>query len=611
MGKPKHNWSALLDQQSHRMEMQYHPKIGHLHVPNIVARLNGERGAFFSKTNSAGFRSDHEFEPAPGDRPRILVFGDSFTAGQDCENNERYSEQLGELLNAEVYNFGLSGSAPDQHLLIYEEFAKDIAADLIIVGVTVHNIERIKMKFRPSMDRMSGKTLLMPRPYFTLEERRLQLHHVPVPRARSEIDTSSTRQFLDHQAEAAVVQRASELPIIRNIKSLLKKAGLMDSTRSLMYRVTGVQMYDDYCDESSDGWRLLAAIIRRFNDLSGGTPLLVGPLTTYHYVVDKLPPVFDPLFASLGDDDAGLYVCEITNDLIAGRSLNDRKKIIDGHYTAHGHVEIAKLIANKIRELNLIPENDQNTVIAGTTSTHRDFTACHILGIAYDARDSAAVLLEDGVPIAAAREEHFTQIMDQGGFPNLAMNFCLEQAQIHEEGLTAVATDATIEKDETRPALARAFDAAHKIWTESCDSNSEETTTISESWALGPGFSDDEVLAFLDMYELPNERVTPEDRTAKIDNLLKNEKSVANFEGRMEYGPEPHDGRAVFVADPGNDKILCSPLRLRDEPTALTPFDAYRVLMLREIDAAMLGNYLIYKDQQPKWQSLEESAAND
>ena len=79
----------------------------------------------------------------------------------------------------------------------------------------------------------------------------------------------------------------------------------------------------------------------------------------------------------------------------------------------------------------------------------------------------------------------------------------------------------------------------------------------------------------------------------------------------MEYGPEPHDGRAVFVADPGNDKILCSPLRLRDEPTALTPFDAYRVIMLKEIDAAMLGNYLIYKDQQPKWQSLEESAAND
>ena len=636
MGKPKHNWSALLDQQSHRMEMRYHPKIGHLHVPSIVARLNGDRGAFFSKTNAAGFRSDHEFESEPGDRPRILVFGDSFTAGQDCENSERYSEQLGKILNAEVYNFGLSGSSPDQHLLIYEEFARNIAADLIIVGVTVHNIERIKMKFRPSMDRMTGKTLLMPKPYFTLEGQTLQLHHVPVPRTRSEIEMNSTRQYLDHQTEPSVVQHASELPIIRNIKRLLKKAGLMDRTRSLVYRMTGVQMYEDYCNERSDGWQLLAAIIRRFNDRSGDTPLLVVPLPTYHYVVDKLQPIFDPLFASLRNHNAGLYVCEITNDLVKDRSLNDRKKIIDGHYTAHGHLEIAKLLANQINELGLLPESNIRTVAADRPAANTDSKASHILGVAYSESDSAAVLLKDGSPVAVAREEHFTQLIDQGGYPELATNYCLEQAQIHEEELSAIATEATTEIDERRPALARAFDAAYQLWIESFDGDSDTASSMSEACALGPEFSDDEILAFLDMHELPHEQVKPEDRAARIADLLKSGLAVANFAGRMEYGQQPHFGRAILVKagsakapdilgdfdvyklpvavlgnDPGDAKILYSPLRLRNEPTALTPFDAYRVIMLREIDAAMIGNYLIYKDQQPKWPAVEESAANN
>ena len=190
------NWSALLDQRTHRMEMQYDPRIGHLHVPNVVARLPISNGAYFSTTNSSGFRSDWEYRQKRSDRPRILVFGDSFTAGQECDNHERYSDQLGHLLDAEVYNFGLSGSAPDQQLLIYEKFAKDIEADLIIWGITVHNIERIKMRYRPSGDRMTRKTLLMPKPYFILNDGELELHHVPVPRTRTEISTLGSWKYL-------------------------------------------------------------------------------------------------------------------------------------------------------------------------------------------------------------------------------------------------------------------------------------------------------------------------------------------------------------------------------------------------------------------------------
>ncbi len=151
------------------------------------------------------------------------------------------------------------------------------------------------------------------------------------------------------------------------------------------------------------------------------------------------------------------------------------------------------------------------------------------------------------------------------------------------------------------------------------------------------------------MYELPHECVEPEDRAARIADLLMRGHTVGNFAGRMEYGPEPHGGRAVIVdlgsdttmdspddidtreltidalgADPGGvgpilhalqlsqdePTIRYSPLRLHGEPVALTPFDAYRVIMLRRIDAAMLGNYLIFRDQQPDWPSFAQGAAD-
>jgi carbamoyltransferase len=94
----------LLQQSTHRMLICYHPIIGHLFVPNLRARLPNELGGCFVVTNSLGFRSDFEFAKARGGKPRILMFGDSYTAGDNCSNEERYSDQLARMLDAEVYN---------------------------------------------------------------------------------------------------------------------------------------------------------------------------------------------------------------------------------------------------------------------------------------------------------------------------------------------------------------------------------------------------------------------------------------------------------------------------------------------------------------------------
>ncbi|MDA7628383.1 hypothetical protein N8843_07060, partial [Verrucomicrobia bacterium] len=63
----------------------------------------------------------------------------------------------------------------------------------------------------------------------------------------------------------------------------------------------------------------------------------------------------------------------------------------------------------------------------------------YILGISAFYHDSAAVLLKDGVIIAAAQEERFTRKKNDERFPRNAITFCLNKAKIDPEQLDAVA----------------------------------------------------------------------------------------------------------------------------------------------------------------------------
>ena len=184
-----------------RMVLRYHPVLGHLYVPCLNARVPHEGGGYFVRTTGQGFRSDAEFVKPRGERPRILFFGDSYTAGDGCDNHERFSERVGAALEAEVYNFGLSGSGTDQQLLVLEHLARGIEADLIVWCVAVHNIERIKVGHRLYVDRETGRRVLGPKPWFTLEADGLCLHQVPVPRHRPPLEKGEVDRFeapIDH-----------------------------------------------------------------------------------------------------------------------------------------------------------------------------------------------------------------------------------------------------------------------------------------------------------------------------------------------------------------------------------------------------------------------------
>ena len=62
-----------------------------------------------------------------------------------------------------------------------------------------------------------------------------------------------------------------------------------------------------------------------------------------------------------------------------------------------------------------------------------------ILGISSFYHDSAAVLIKDGVVIAAAEEERFTRVKHDNSFPYQAIKFCLNNSRIGIEDIDYIA----------------------------------------------------------------------------------------------------------------------------------------------------------------------------
>ncbi len=61
-----------------------------------------------------------------------------------------------------------------------------------------------------------------------------------------------------------------------------------------------------------------------------------------------------------------------------------------------------------------------------------------ILGISCYYHDSAAAILQDGMLIAASEEERFSRVKHDYGFPQQAIDFCLEEAGITAQELDYV-----------------------------------------------------------------------------------------------------------------------------------------------------------------------------
>ena len=63
----------------------------------------------------------------------------------------------------------------------------------------------------------------------------------------------------------------------------------------------------------------------------------------------------------------------------------------------------------------------------------------YILGLSCFYHDSAACLIKDGVPVAAASQQLFTRKKHDSDFPVQAIRYCLEEAGITFDQIEVVA----------------------------------------------------------------------------------------------------------------------------------------------------------------------------
>lgn len=328
---------------STRRLFHYHSVVGHTYIPGLRARIPHESGGYLIECNQAGFRSSTEFsKKKPEGKFRILLFGDSFTAGDGVSNQYRYSDLLPSMLGktVEVYNFGLSGTGTDQQYLCYREFAKDIEADLLVLGIYVENIRRNVAHYRPFVDTDSAIRYYSKLWYSLGDDQSLKLNGVPV--SRYPIDPSALPY-----SERATIDRSGRYVRLR---SFVRKLG--NNPIQLIQRLSRYQPLPNYSNAQNYDWRLMHAILNSWiNDVP--IPVLLFPIPIYQYVENTANP--RPMRARF-QELANASSCHLVDPLpdLWLRSKADRRRFRfenDSHLTTSGHEALALTLSKSISKL--------------------------------------------------------------------------------------------------------------------------------------------------------------------------------------------------------------------------------------------------------------------
>jgi hypothetical protein len=141
-------------------------------------------GGRLLNSSAAGIRGRQAsgYEKLDG-RPRILVFGDSFTFGEEVGDDETYSHFLEQMLGGiEVLNCGVEGYGHDQMLLYLKGEGVRYRPDIVILGFVGQDMQRNLLEFRD-----------FAKPRFALQGGRLVLKNTPVPTPAELLDDERHR----------------------------------------------------------------------------------------------------------------------------------------------------------------------------------------------------------------------------------------------------------------------------------------------------------------------------------------------------------------------------------------------------------------------------------
>jgi len=153
---------------------RYDRDLGWVNRPNVYLPNMYGPGKFL-KTNSQGFRNDHDFsQSVPPGKVRIICSGDSFTLGFGVDNENTWPQLLAtHAPNLETVNMGQGGYGSDQAYLWFKRDGQPL----------VHNVHLFAVIY-PDLYRMQHASFNgYGKPQLKIANGRLVVTNVPVPRS--------------------------------------------------------------------------------------------------------------------------------------------------------------------------------------------------------------------------------------------------------------------------------------------------------------------------------------------------------------------------------------------------------------------------------------------
>ena len=218
--------------------------------------------------------------PRSYNKPLITSYGDSFTQGGEVNHPETWQAYLADLLQADVYNFGVGGYGTDQAYLKYLKHDDKLETRFVMLGIMTENINRCLNSYRPFYYAKTGTRLTKPR--FILSENGLQLQKNPIQKT-ADLSRLGSISFLEQLGQQDPWFNQNNLPVYAFPYSrILFNSQLWQQLISI--GVLGKKQNDVNPQPWSDKWEeeaartLMFGIIDRFLLLAqerGSIPIIV------------------------------------------------------------------------------------------------------------------------------------------------------------------------------------------------------------------------------------------------------------------------------------------------------------------------------------------------
>lgn len=234
---------------------QHDKLLGWAGIPFKAGEFQVEGRVNSIKLNSRGFRDrEHGNSDAREDRRRILLLGDSFTWGYGVEFSDIFFERIHKRNpDYEFINTAHCGYGIEQAYLTAGSYAAEYKPDAVLLMFVLNDFAYITQRSAHGYQK----------PYFTINEKGLELKNVPVPDreepagGKTEKKAKFNRKYLYNH-------------------SLLFKL-FEDAREDLQYRI-GIKKADDFYEKSNPKWVVGERILEKIKEScdAHGVKLLIA-----------------------------------------------------------------------------------------------------------------------------------------------------------------------------------------------------------------------------------------------------------------------------------------------------------------------------------------------